>query len=61
MQNKRTSAMMARFPRGEEGVPLVPKVPQKKNYMGPWSSHGFARLKKAPGHGGRVLKIVEGE
>jgi hypothetical protein len=61
MQNKRTSTMVARFPRGEKGVPLVPKVPHKKNYMGPWSSHGFATLKKTHGHGGQVLKIVEGE
>jgi len=35
MQNKRTLAMVARFPKGEKGVPLMPKVPQKKNYMGP--------------------------
>jgi len=28
-------AMVARFPKGEKGVPLVPKVAQKKSYMGP--------------------------
>ncbi len=59
MQNKRTLTMVDRFPKGEEGIPLAPKVPQKKNYMGPWNSCGFVTLKKTLGHGGQVFKIVE--
>lgn len=52
--------MVARFPKGEEGILLAPKVPQKINYMGPWSSCGFVTLKKTLGHGGWVFKIVKG-
>ncbi len=46
MQNKKTPTMVARFLKGEKGIPLAPKIPQKKNYMGPWSSCGFVTFKK---------------